>query len=681
MLLPLAAALQAGLAQAQAQTATPAPATQVAVAPVFQLGEVDVQAAVVSGSAPGGTSSSVVTQQQMLDRGALDVGEALSDLPGVTPAVMGQRGETQVDIRGFDSRQITLNIDGIPIYVPYDGNVDLSRLLVPGISQIVVTKGLGSLMYGPNNMGGSINIVTQAPTRKLEGSITAGLTANQHKLYGNDFSVQLGSRVDSRWYVQGGVATANRDGFPLSGDFAPVAAQPGGDRLNASSHDVNANLKIGFTPNATDDYALGIYTVSSDKDSPPYTGDTKVTGQKIAYWQWPQWDKQSYYYIGNTAIGNGYLKTRLYHDTFVNQLYAFDNANYDTTLKPFAFKSKYSDYSDGATVELGQALGASNFLKLGLFYKQDVHRETDLPDDAKIYPSPWLRFEAHTWALGAEDTFRLSETDTLTFGYRRDRHRFDQAQQYADKAETQDGAMPTSGAIGANNAQVVWRHELAAHTELRAGIGQKTRFPSIKETYSYRLGQAIPNPALGPEQSFNREVGISGVAFGGMRYDASVYWDSIKDAIESVAIGGGISQAQNVGTATNKGLDLSVRAPVGTVWIVSAAYSYLDRTLGTPGLVATGTPRNWADIGISWLPGDATEVAAHVQAAGSRQTTTDGKQPVAGYAVVNLRWMRRLAPRLTLYANLDNVLDRNYQLSEGFPMPGRELRLQLQYKL
>ncbi|OIQ79642.1 vitamin B12 transporter BtuB [mine drainage metagenome] len=332
-------------------------------------------------------------------------------------------------------------------------------------------------------------------------------------------------------------------------------------------------------------------------------------------------------------------------------------------------------------VELGQPLGASNFLKVGLFYKQDVHRETDLPDDAKIYPSPWLRFEAHTWALGAEDTFRLSETDTLTFGYRRDRHRFDQAQQYADKAETQVGAMPTSGAIGANNAQVVWRHELAAHTELRAGIGQKTRFPSIKETYSYRLGQAIPNPALGPEQSLNREVGISGVAFGGMRYDASVYWDSIKDAIESVAIGGGISQAQNVGTATNKGLDLSVRAPVGTVWIVSAAYSYLDRTLGTQGLVATGTPRNWADIGISWLPGDATEVAAHVQAAGSRQTTTDGKQPVAGYAVVNLRWAQRLAPRLTLYANLDNAFDRNYQLSEGFPMPGRELRLQLQYKL
>ncbi|MGC9236872.1 MAG: TonB-dependent receptor plug domain-containing protein [Thiomonas sp.] len=672
MWLPLIAALHAAGVAAQTTASQP----------VFQLGEVDVQTTAVAKPPPGGTSSSVVTQQQMLDRGALDVGDALADLPGVTPVTLGQRGETQVNIRGFDSRQTTLNIDGIPIYVPYDGNVDLSRLLTPGISEIVVTKGLGSLMYGPNNMGGSINIVTQAPTKKLEGSITGGLTANQHKLYGNDFSVQLGSRIDNRWYVQGGVAAANRDGFPLSGDFRPVPAQPGGDRLNAASHDINANLKIGFTPNATDDYALGVYTVNSDKDSPPYTGNTKRTGQPVRYWRWPQWNKQSVYFIGNTAIGSGYLKTRLYHDTFDNQLISYDDASYTTTKKPYAFNSKYRDFSNGATVELGQPLGAQNFLKLGLFYKQDVHRESNLATQYQPYQTPWLRFEAHTYALGFENAYRPTEADTITFGYRRDEHRFDQAQEYANKAQTQIKPLATSPRVGANNWQVVWRHRMDAHTELRAGIGQKTRFPSIKEVYSYRLGQAIPNPALGPEQALNREVGISGVVLGGVKYDAAVYWDSIKDAIESVATATpGISQAQNVGTATNKGLDLSVQAPIGNAWIASLAYSYLNATLGSPGLLATNAPRHWGDLGISWLPGDATTLSAHLQAASGRQTTTNGKQPVAGFAVVNLRWAQRLAPRLTLYTNLNNLFDRNYALSEGFPMPGRELRVQLQYRL
>lgn len=674
LLLPLAACLHAGLAVAQTSPQS--------AQPVFQLGEVDVQTTAVSAPPPGGTSSSVVTQQQMLDRGALNVGEALSDLPGVTPVSMGQRGETQVNIRGFDSRQTTLNIDGIPIYVPYDGNVDLSRLLTPGISQIVVTKGLGSLMYGPNNMGGSINIVTQAPAKKLEGTITGGLTANPHKLYGNDLSVQLGSRIDSRWYVQGGVASASRNGFPLSGNFKPVAAQPSGDRLNASSHDINANLKLGFTPNATDEYALGLYTVNSDKDSPPYTGNTKVTGQPVRYWQWPQWNKQSLYFIGNTAIGAGYLKTRLYHDTFDNELISFDNASYDTTKKRYAFNSKYRDFSNGATVELGQPLGAQNFLKIAGFYKQDVHRESNLATQAQPYATPWLHFEARIYALGFENAYKPTAADTLTFGYRRDEHQFNQAEQYTNQAQTQIGPMQASPQVGANNAQIVWRHKLSMHTELRAGIGQKTRFPSIKEVYSYRLGQAIPNPALGPEQALNRELGVSGVALGGVKYDVSLYWDSIKDAIESVATSTpGVKQAQNVGTAANRGLDLSVQAPIGNAWIASVAYSYLDATLGSPGLVATGAPRNWADVGISWLPGEATTLSAHVQAASSRQTTTNGLQPVAGFAVVNLRWAQRLTPRLTLYTNLNNAFDRNYELSEGFPMPGRELRVQLQYKL
>ncbi len=678
-LLPLLAALHAGWATAQTapQLAASAPAGS-----VFQLGVVEVQAKGSSAAAKAEAGASVVTQQQMLDRGALNVGQAVADLPGVSLVTVGQRGETQVNIRGFDSRQTTLNIDGIPIYVPYDGNVDLSRLLVPGISEIVVTKGLGSLMYGPNNMGGSINIVTQAPTKKLEGAITGGLTANQHKIYGSDASVQLGSRIDDRWYVQGGVAYAGRNGFPLSRSFTPVAAQPAGDRLNASSHDVNANLKIGFTPNATDDYALGLYSVKSDKDSPPYTGNSKITGQPVRYWRWPQWDKQSLYFIGNTAIGQGYLKTRLYHDTFDNALNSYDDATYSTTKKPYAFASKYRDFSNGATLELGQPLGAMNFLKLGLFYKQDVHREANFPTQYQPYQTPWLRFEAHTYALGFEDTLRPTAVDTITFGYRRDEHRFDQAQEYANKAQTAIKPMATSPRVGANNWQVVWRRKLDAHTELRAGIGQKTRFPSIKEVYSYRLGFAIPNPALGPEQALNREIGLSGVIAGGVQYDVAAYWDSIRDAIESVATSTpGVSQNQNVGTATNKGVDLSLKAPIGNAWIASLAYSYLDATLGAPGLVATGAPRHWADVGISWLPSDRTELSAHVQAASSRQTTTNGLQPVGGFAVLNLRWVQQLAPKLTLYTNLNNALDRNYALSEGFPMPGRELRVQLQYKL
>ncbi|WP_259470065.1 TonB-dependent receptor [Pseudomonas aeruginosa] len=48
--------------------------------------------------------------------------------------------------------------DGIPTYVPYDGNLDLARFTTNDLASIEVNKGYTSLLQGPNLMGGAINI-------------------------------------------------------------------------------------------------------------------------------------------------------------------------------------------------------------------------------------------------------------------------------------------------------------------------------------------------------------------------------------------------------------------------------------------------------------------------------------------------------------------------------------------
>ena len=326
---------------------------------VFQIGKIETIE--IKGSKPSGIPDAFgaesISAQSMQDNFARDVGQALQNVTGVAPTFTGQRAESQVYIRGFNQNQVTLSVDGIPIYVPYDGNVDLSRLLTANLSEIVVTKGLGSLMYGPNNMGGTINLITKRPDKPFALDVSGGVIGNQDGIDANNGSAQFGSRLNDRWYVTGGFAFNNSTGFPLSGDFTPVAAQPSGARLNATSHAQNYNFKVGFTPNATDEYALAVSEVISMKQDPPYTGKTAVTGQKAAYWDWPQWNKQSYYFIGNTGIGAGYLKTRVYLDRFINQLDSYDNATYSTTFKPYAFNSEYNDHSEGVNLEFGQAAG------------------------------------------------------------------------------------------------------------------------------------------------------------------------------------------------------------------------------------------------------------------------------------------------------------------------------------
>lgn len=111
---------------------------------VFQLGVISVGTETAQK-----IEANRVDAQEMQARGDTDVGQAISRVPGVVIREGGRRAESQASIRGFDSRQITLNVDGIPVYLPYDGNIDLSRYLASDFSRIEVQKSLGSLLQGP----------------------------------------------------------------------------------------------------------------------------------------------------------------------------------------------------------------------------------------------------------------------------------------------------------------------------------------------------------------------------------------------------------------------------------------------------------------------------------------------------------------------------------------------------
>lgn len=655
------------LAALVAFTALPATA-QPADSAVFQLGAIEIRGEGERDESLARQGATRVDEEEIRARDALDVGQAISRLPGVTLTSGSRRAETWAFIRGFDARQITLNLDGIPIYVPYDGNVDLSRFPGADFSEIVITKGLGSLLYGPNNMGGSINLISRRPERALEGSVGGGIVANEDKLYTNHVTARLAGRPNALFYFSGGVTQMDSSGYPLSSSFEAVPAQPSGDRLHADSRSGTANLKLGLTPNTTDEYALSYYRVDGRKGAPPYAGN--VPGN-LVYWDWPRWDKESVYFIGHTALGKGYLKTRLYHDSFQNALTAYDDARLSTTKKNSSFRSTYDDATWGGSIEGGLPVGA-HLLKATLFYKHDTHRETDLAKDGKSYDSPWLRYASRTASAGVEDVWSLNDESHLTLGLRHDRFKVEQVEEYADNAKTRVQDVDVGPSSSANNLMLTYDHRLGAHT-LRAGVALKTRFPTLKERYSYRLGRAIPNPALSAEKALHTEIGARGALWNTLRYDVALFHANLRDAIESVALTPSLQQMQNVGTARNYGLEAALDMPLGESLALSARYTWLERKLGADGLVPTLTPKHQLYTTLAWFATTALELDLDIEAASRRQTTTDGLRPVAAYGLVNLRGSYALNRQVTLYAGLYNAFDKNYAITEGDPMPGRTL--------
>lgn len=276
---------------------------------VFTAGEVTV-----SGKKDHAKETVAATEMEMLDK--KNIAQAVNMLPGINVSNVGGRNEGMVYVRGFDMRQVPLYLDGIPLYVPYDGYIDPNRFTTFDLSEINVSKGFTSVLYGPNTLGGAINMVSRKPAERFEGSLKGGLTFSDEGLASEFASLNLGSNQGT-WYVQGSLSILDRDFMQLSDSFLATKSEDGSKRDNSDSRDFRGSLKVGYTPNSTDEYSLSIISQQSSKGVPVYTGINPT--QTVRYWRYGDWDKSSIYFIGKKALGSkSYLKARAYYDNYYN---------------------------------------------------------------------------------------------------------------------------------------------------------------------------------------------------------------------------------------------------------------------------------------------------------------------------------------------------------------------------
>ncbi len=255
---------------------------------VFQLGEVSVFGSPID-------SIATVSIKKIEQFNRVDLSNSLNLLSGITLASVGPRNESVVYVRGFDLRQVPVFMDGVPVYVPYDGYVDLGRFTPFDLSQISVSKGFASILYGSNTMGRAINLVSRRPRKKLELDARAGVFSGN----GIRWNVNAGSNL-GKIYFQIGLSKLKQDSYHMSEDFVPRKFEDGGDRENSYRDDFKMSAKVGFTPNETDEYVVGYSNQQGEKGTPPYVGeDSKISTR---FWQWPEWNKQSLFFISTTAL-------------------------------------------------------------------------------------------------------------------------------------------------------------------------------------------------------------------------------------------------------------------------------------------------------------------------------------------------------------------------------------------
>lgn len=633
--------------------------TAPANAPLFKLGTY-----VVNGQ-PFETTSAVETRVtgetlELLEK--KDLAEALSTVPGVTLTRFGGRNETAVYVRGFARNQTPLFVDGIPLYVPYDGIIDLGRFTTYDIAAIDVAKGYSSALFGPNTMGGAINIVTRRPTQPFEGQLETGVFTGN----GFESSLNAGAKQNAV-YAQVGASYVTQDYYRISGSFTPVALEDGGHRDNSYRHDWRVSAKVGYTPNATDEYAVGFIHQEGEKGNPVQTTSAK-------YWQWPEWNKQTIYALSNTQLGTAsYIKPRAYYDTYDNSLAIFDDATYSTQNKSSSSTSIYNEYSYGGSLELGTALLPNQTLKGTTQYKFDHHKE--YPDVGRKPTTSYIDEDA-TVSFGLEDTAHLTTALDAQVGVSYDSRRTHVA------TDTTTGLPFAKTRFVSSNPQGGLFYKLSPRDTLRLTVAHKSRFPSMKERYSYRMGSGIPNASLKAESAMHYELGYVSVLRPGLHFDASTYFSRVSDTIQQVYLSptSTVSQFQNIGTTDRYGLDLGLDWTLTPAVSVGAGAAYLHQksltTLpkNTESVKLTDTPSQTGSLHAKWTAVPWLDVVPSAEFSGWRYSYSDGKgttRTVGGFALYNLKLAFRLPHRISVSVGVENLLDKNYVLQEGYPEAGR----------
>ena len=629
----------------------------------FNLGRIEVN---VSAEAAQTPLADIVGRQEMLARNIRAVPQALNLVPGVSLQRIGPRNETGVFVRGFDVRQVPLFIDGIPVYVPYDGYVDLDRFTTFDLSEVQVSKGFTSPLYGPNAIGGAINLVTKAPTERLHLDLGLGYGSGREV---NGFA-NVGSRFD-RFWVQGGVSAIDSDFVPLSSDFQPNRLQPDRERANAHRQDVKGTLKVAWTPRDSDQYVFSYLNQQGEKGNPPYAGTDPAV--RVRYWQWPQWDKQGLYFSANKGLGEtSYLRARLYYDRFDNFLRSYDDASYAEQTRPFAFNSPFDDDTYGSIVELGTGALRAQTLKGAFYYKDDTHRECNIGE-------PQRSFRDQSFSFGAEDTVRINGRASAILGFSADHLVVRNAEDFRGGVVA---PFPTSS-LWALNPQAAVFYAISSSGKFHASMARKTRLPTIKDRYSYRLGAAVPNPDLGREVSNNYEVGYTQMIGSTTRLEMTLFRSDIQDAVQAVFVESNVFQVQNVGRAVHMGGEFGLRTQLHRSVEVIANHTYLNReNRSALGVIPVDTPRHKSYGAFSWQPFRALRLLADVR----YETGRYGANPAGAvflapqFADVGVNATVALGRGVELQGGAGNLFDRNYFLVEGYPEPGRTGFVNLRYR-
>lgn len=432
----------------------------------------------------GGASAVAVRIDQLRSSPAPSLEQAVRESPFVHVR-QNSRGEMELSVRGSDARQASVMLNGVPITLGWDHRADPSLIPITGSQNIVIIRGLGSLLNGPNTLGGTIE-VNQGRSPAREAWAGAGFdhtSALVTSLGGGRELTHMGGGPLS---VRGGFAYRKRDGFKLPKDAADPSSTDG-LRTNSDLRHLDGFASLNWMGTMGRAFSVNASAFDAERGVPPEEHIT--TGQR--FWRYPYHTRTVASVAGNSGtfgtpfgsgavdVGVGYNTGRLKIETFPDRTYTTPNGEELGDERTLVGRAR-----------LTHSMGSGTF-RAAVTHSDIQFRET--------LSGAVADYQQKLSSVGAEVEVPVFMATTLAGGL------------VMDRSSTPETGGRTPGQPDVDN--IGWRagvsHEINAQWRLHGSASQRSRFPSLRELYSGALNRFLPNPDLRPETLLGFEAGFT----------------------------------------------------------------------------------------------------------------------------------------------------------------------------
>jgi len=605
----------------------------------YNLGEIEV-----IGKKENSLNSISISQKDFQMLNAFSVSDALQFSPGIYISISA-RNESQISLRGFDQRQISIMIDGAPVYIPYDGSFDLYAFQLSGYNKIEVSKNTPSILYGPNSMGGSINLISDESVKPFSARLNYEMGSSQN------LGVGLNG-LFSAFYWNAGFGYLKSDGFQLPESFVTTKNEDGGKRNNSNYESKTGTIKFGTKIADNFNAAFSFNFVDNQKGVP-----IDIYTPRPRYWKFTEWNKSLSNLMFNSTISSAItIKGNIFYEKFKNVLDSYDDNTYSTQTRKYAFHSTYDDHSYGMNLSSFISTSILPLTKMIFLYKRDTHTEQG------NYNNPFQKYEAEILTAGVEEEFFTTTQLKNVIGISYDRMN----PLYANGS-------PLRSANSSVNGNVGLYYKLNDNLNFHLNASRKTRFPTLKEFYSELLGSYIANPNLSPEVSYIFDLGTA-VRFSNVTLFVSLFYSDIKDLIQRVVLPDNMLQYQNVNKANYKGIEFETKYSFSFI-NATFNYTFLSSKNITENKELPNRPvhvvnlllnQNYA-LGFSWNL-ESTFIGEQY----SFDSYSGELKRLPDYLLLNFKVSYNFFLNYSIYFRVNNITDKLYETSYGFPQPGRE---------